>query len=198
MNRSFLYPCRSGLLFLSLLLLMLSVSVSLHSQEGMHTRHIEWEESRPKPVYNDSAVVFPGIRYLFFKNAGYPDEASTLPYYNDRIVLGANEAVDSVRLEIVETVELTAEEIKDVPGLEKLKTEVGFSWSLATQRKEKALRITVLPLRKNQLSGRPEKVTLSRSRFRRTCWRRGSRMPDLRPGLGKMVEDKIHWTEFIS
>ena len=157
MNRCFLIPCRHGYLFLSLL--MLPVSVSLHSQESRHTRHIEWEESRPKPIYNDSTIVFPGIRYLFFKNAGYPDEATTLPYYNDRIALGANETVDSVRLENIETIALTAEEIKDVPGLENLKTEVGFSWSLATQRKEKAIRITVLPLRKNPLSGRPEKVT---------------------------------------
>jgi hypothetical protein len=159
MNRCTMIPDRPGFFLLNIMALMLPMTFSLHAQESRHTRHIAWEESRPISIYEDSVITFPGTRYLFFKNAGYPDEASYLPHYNDRIALDASAAVDSVRLENIEYSEITAEEIKDVPGLENLKTEAGFTWSVASQRKEKALWITVLPLRKNPVSGRPEKAT---------------------------------------
>jgi hypothetical protein len=149
---------RTAFFFFNTLIVLLPVTSPLYAQEAMYSRHIEWEKSRMKAIYGDSTISFPGIRYLFFKNASYPDETSSLPYFNDRIALNASVLIDSVQLENIEYGELTEEEAKDVTGLEELKDAVGFTWSVAFSQNQKDLQITLLPLRKNPLSGRPEKM----------------------------------------
>ncbi|MBN1415912.1 MAG: type IX secretion system sortase PorU [Bacteroidales bacterium] len=132
---------------------------TLYSQVNRYSRSIAWEVSRPRAIYQDSFITFdPKIRYLSFKDAGYPDETTFLPYFYELITLDAGSVVDSIRIENVEYRKLTPEELRGVQSLEILRENVDFTYSMAYNRGNPAVQLSLLPLRKNKVTGLYERV----------------------------------------
>jgi len=151
---------RPGSVSLLPFIILLFLPVSMQAQVRQYSRMVEWGESRPRAIYRDSTVVFsPEFRHLYFEGAGYPDQELNFPWFSEQIPLDASSVVDSIRLENTVYSELTAEELMGITGLDQLKEQIVFNHTTVYQRGNPLIRIDLLPLRKNRLTGRIEKLT---------------------------------------
>ncbi|MBI4645806.1 MAG: hypothetical protein HY738_04180, partial [Bacteroidia bacterium] len=131
---------------------ILLIFITFNSFSQNPVKNIFWN----KPViYNLEGKP---LNLLYFSDAQYNLPDNFLPYYFERLPLGENFSEVKVMLENQIFEEFNPEELKNISGLESVNNEIIINSEISYQRKRPFLRISFIPIQKNPVTQKYEKL----------------------------------------
>ncbi len=135
-----------------ILIILLTCSVLL-SQNKQVNRTVLWTEN--------SVLIEPISKktIIYFEKASYPDYNTLLPYYFERIPLKNNiNKIISIELTDIKYKPFEDDNISKVKNLSDIDNNFNLSYSIEYERKKPFLNFSFIPIRKNPLTNKYEKI----------------------------------------
>jgi len=139
-------------------LIFIIISISIfnifpdNAQNYSFTRKIEWKDNII--FYSDNHKK----ELLSFENAVYNDNTTDLPYYFELIKINNSTSDFNVILDEKVFSELSSEQLKSIKYLDVLNNDIKVNYDIKFYRKSPFLSISFIPLRKNAVTGKIEKL----------------------------------------
>lgn len=140
-----------------ILSLLFFIILYTFGQNKTVNRKIKWEQ--PKSVshyYELYQKNYNKTDFLFFQDAIYHND-SYLPYYYE--LIGINSRNTDIKISNIKFEKLTPREKEIVNGNRSIPKSITYNTNIAYKRKQPYLQLSILPLKRNPLTGEIEKIT---------------------------------------
>jgi len=137
---------------LPITILLVLFSLQLAAQKRSPGREINWQNSRTTKLNNTT------IHYLYFDGAAYPNTETFLPYFTELTELEPNTGNISVKLQNQKYETFDDNDLKNIKYQEQIPEVIEVKASVSYIRKNPYARISFIPVRKNPVTGKPEKL----------------------------------------
>ncbi|MFO7659094.1 MAG: type IX secretion system sortase PorU [Bacteroidales bacterium] len=137
----------------NLFILLTLISLQLHGQNRVLDRSLDWQSS--KKVLSDAEI---SRNYLFFEDAVYENPNSLFPYYNELLSIRDYYNLQKINIQnrVYQTV--SAEDLVNIPMLDELSADIKVSVNRVYNFKKEQALLSILPLRKNPVTGQVERL----------------------------------------
>ncbi len=142
---------------ITIFLFLFFIILCTYGQKETYYRKIKWDQIRTvSHYYQMNQKDLNKTSYLYFDNANYYNKESSLPYYYELIQINS----DNISLEMsnIKYQPLSNKEISVIKNKNQIPEKLSYKFEIHYKRKQPYIQFSLLPLRRNALTGQYEKV----------------------------------------